>query len=176
MSTKTRTIDNTNAACIVLTQKEGGLSAVAHNLAIEATSFSFSLFDDNTVSGEFDANAFSILGAVNTKGHIDKSALSSKDRNTIIKNIRQDVLKSGVHQRITLEGHVDPDTLTLEGALTICNHTQKIECVGVVDQGTCAFEVVIDQRHFGIKPYSAMMGLLKVKPHVKVCFSYAIKP
>jgi len=175
MSSNTRTIDNTNAACMVLTHKEGGLSAIAHDLAIEVTSFSIVVDGDGHVRGEFNANSLSILGAVNRAGNIDQSALSSKARNTILKNIRDDVLKSLSHKSIELEGHFNKDTLTFEGALTMCKQKRPLKSVGVIDKGTASFEVLIDQRAFGIKPYSAMMGLLKVKSHVKVCFSYALE-
>ena len=56
----------------------------------------------------------------------------------------------------------------IHGELTICCVSRLIECVAHRQGEHFVMEVDLNQLDFGIKPFKALMGTLKVSPDVKV--------
>ena len=56
----------------------------------------------------------------------------------------------------------------ISGELTLHGKTRPLTVAGQARDGRQVFEVSLHQPDFGIKPYSAMLGTLKVKADVKV--------
>jgi polyisoprenoid-binding protein YceI len=59
----------------------------------------------------------------------------------------------------------------IEGDLTLHGVTNPISLDAHDDGQRWNAKVVLDQRKFGIKPFSAMFGALKIKPDVEVNIS-----
>lgn len=160
--------DAKSAQCHVFTEKEGLLSAMAHDLRIAVTDFTVDA-DEKSVSARFDANSFKVLSAM--KDGEPTSALSDKDKREIEGNIEKDVLGAGKNPEITFVSTSvarSGETATIRGNLTLNGTTRPIEVAARVQGGSFVAEVPLHQPDYGIKPYSAMMGTLKIKPGLKV--------
>jgi polyisoprenoid-binding protein YceI len=163
--------DPTSATCLVLTYKEGLLSAVAHDLQIRITRFEIEV-DDRThaVHARLEAGSLRVLGAV-VDGTLREGTLSDSDKQKIEQNIREDVLDARAHPdvrfvstSVTTEG----DGYMIQGDLILHGRTRMLT-VPVKRRGDeLVAEVRLHQPDFGIKPYSAMLGTLKIKPDVTV--------
>jgi len=60
------------------------------------------------------------------------------------------------------------DRARIEGDLTLHGVTKAISVEAHYDGQLWNAKVTLDQREYGIKPFSAMLGALKVKPNVEV--------
>ena len=134
----------------VFTFKDGLLSPLAHDLKIRVTKLEL-----GEKTATFDASSLRVESA---GGPLPKHFYGE-----IEKNIREDVLRSARFPVISFEATQVEDT-QIVGKLTLCGVTKEIRLQRRGD----VVEYELDQRDFGIKPYTAMLGTLKVKPHVKV--------
>ena len=93
---------------------------------------------------------------------------------TIHSNIESDVLESKKYPDIRFAStSVTPegDGYRIVGDLTLHGRTKSISTVARRKNGRFEAEVKLHQPDFGIKPYSAMMGALKVQADVIVTVS-----
>lgn len=160
-----------NAECLIFTFKEGLLSAVAHDLKIRVTDFEIELDEENDqITGSFDATSLRVVNAM-SGGADTPGTPSDGDKKKIEGNILNDVLHSAKHPRITFRSEAyreKGDGYQVKGALTL-HGVEKTVIVDVSDTGDrYVAEAVVHQPDFGIKPYSAMMGTLKIKADVKI--------
>jgi hypothetical protein len=145
----------------VLTFKEGLLSRVAHDLKLRVERLGLEVADD-AVTAWFDATSLRVVTAMKD-GRESPGALSDADKRTIERNIREDVLDATRHPQIRFQSKVVErrgDEATIRGTLQL--HGQERE------GGAVVAEARLHQPDFGIKPYSAMMGTLRVKPDIEV--------
>ena len=160
-----------NAECLVFTYKEGLLSAVAHDLKIKVTDFEIVIDEaSDSISGTFNATSLRVINAM-SNGADTTGTPSDGDKKKIEQNIVNDVLHSAKFPTITFEseayrekgeGYQVKGTLSLHGQ-------QKSIIVDVADTGShYVAEATLHQPDFGIKPYSAMMGTLKIKADLKI--------
>lgn len=152
----------TAAEVFVYTFKEGALSALAHDLKLEVTKVQLEK-SDGAVKATFDPRSLRVVCA-RKDGRDNPGALPAIAHGEIEKNIAGDVLAVAKFPAVTFEStQVTPTEVV--GKLTLHGVTREIRCTRKGDQ---AIEARLDQRDFGIKPYSAMFGTLKVKPEVVV--------
>lgn len=168
------TFNASNADCFVFTFKEGLLSAIAHDLRIRVTDFQVELDADNdTIKGTFDPRSLRVVGAM-VNGADAPGKLSDGDKQKIQENIVNDVLHPAQHPSVAFESEAyreKGDGYQVKGTLTL-HGQQKSIVVDVRDTGDrYVAEAVVHQPDFGIKPYSAMLGTLKIKPDVKIHLS-----
>ncbi|MFI5301236.1 MAG: YceI family protein [Polyangiales bacterium] len=165
------THDAKSAQLDVLSFKEGLLSAVAHDLRLAAESFTITHdFEAKTVSMRVDANAIRVACA-RANGVDAPSVLSDRDRREIDKNLHRDVLDVARHPTITFAStslRQEGDRWSIEGDLTLCGKTRSIRATVGRDGDAWTTEVRLHQPDFGIRPFSAMLGALKIKPDVLV--------
>lgn len=153
----------------VFTFKEGLLSGVAHDLELAVERFRID-WDAAHVSATFDTRSLRVLHAV-VAGRPAPDALSARDRRTIERNIAEDVLATAQHAEARFEStsvEVAGDGFVVHGTLTLAGVQHELSVPVRRDGSRYAAEVVLDQRRFGIEPYSAMLGTLKLKPEVRV--------
>lgn len=153
----------------VFTYKEGLLSTVAHDLQIAVRRFQITVEDTPegiTVRAEIDAGSLEVVSAMKA-GALDPGTLKDKDKAEIAGNIRDDVLHVSRHPSIRFES-TSLEASTLRGRLTLHGATREITLSLQDSPGRRRAELKLDQRDFGIKPYSALLGALKVQPVVKV--------
>lgn len=162
-----------NAECNVYSFKEGLLSAVGHDVKLRVTDFELSV-EPRGPKGVFEAGSLEVVCAM-SDGRENPGALSDSDRATIEGYVRGDILQSDEHPEIVWETtslrRVNESTLQVEGRLTLHGRTKpvkaKVEAVG----DRWVTRVRIRQPDFGIKPFKALMGALKIKPVVEVKLS-----
>jgi polyisoprenoid-binding protein YceI len=165
------TLDAAAVRCFVLTYKEGLLSAVAHDLKLEVTRLSLDVGEAaGSVRATFDAASLRVVCAV--KDGVDAPrTLRDKDKRDIVESIEKDVLGAKRHPQVRFvssrverdgEGYRVAGRLELKGASRELSF--PIRSVGA--DWVC--EVRLHQPDYGIKPFSAMLGAMKVKPDVDV--------
>ena len=156
----------------VYTYKEGLLSAVAHDLKIRAERFTLELTDGGTqVRLKAYPASLRVLCAMKG-GQEDPGTLSNRDKSKIEQTLRKEVLKTHRHQEIRFEGKLLGGARPrVEGTLTLAGKSRPITAPLRAIGERLEVAVEIHQPDFGIKPYSAMMGTLKVQPRVKVVAS-----
>lgn len=163
--------DPSSAECIVLTFKEGLLSAIAHDLQIRVRRFEIDV-DDTThaITARFEAGSLSVVTAMHD-GEPRPETLSDADKRKIEQNIATDVLDVRSHPDILFRSsEVSPEGegYRVRGDLTLHGRTRPIGFLVEKRDDRLVTEIRIHQPDFGIKPYSAMLGTLKVKPDVIV--------
>lgn len=163
--------DSSSAECVVLTFKEGLLSAVAHDLQIRVGRFDIDV-DDATyaITARFDASSLTVVSAMHD-GAPRPGTLSDADKHKIEQNIANDVLEVRAHPNIhfrSIEVVPDGEGYRVRGELTLHGRSKTIDLKLEKKADRLVAEVQLRQPDFGIKPYSAMFGALKIKPDVVV--------
>ncbi len=162
--------DASNATCTVLTFKEGVLSAIAHDLRLRVERFSIAIDEGEAIVATFEPSSLRVDCAMQ-KGQEARGTLSAKHMREIEKNITKDVLHVKRHPEIAfrstkVEG--EGDERRIEGTLTLHGKQRSLRCVARRRDGFWSTELDLHQPDHGIKPFSAMLGALKVQPVVKV--------
>lgn len=153
--------DASSAQILVFTFKEGLLAPVAHDLKLRATKFTLEV-EGSAVRLELDAASLRVVNAM--KNGADSPGLVSPSKFAEIeKNATEEVLEVKRYPSISFTATQVSQTEVV-GRLTL--HGQTHDVRGQRANDTVEFRV--DQRTFGIKPYSAMLGALKVKAEVRV--------
>jgi polyisoprenoid-binding protein YceI len=157
-----------NATLRVKTGRHGAAAKAGHDLVIEVKSWEATLTVDD------DAAASSVeLTADPTSLHVLEGVggmqpLGDDDKADIRKTIDKDVLKtediSFSSKSVTVEG----DGLTVSGDLTMGGKSNAVTFVLTGDGGAIAGSAKVSQSDWGIKPYSALFGALKVNDDVTV--------
>jgi hypothetical protein len=172
--------DASDAECSVFTYKQGWLSALAHDLQLTVSQFEIAIEDNhqgNDLSGRnisieaaFDASSLRIICALKDGLELP-GTLKPSDCTDIEKNINEVVLRSKQFQHIrfsSVEVSGDFDRLQIKGPLTLGGVTRTIVFPALRYKAGYVAEVILNQPDFGIKPFSAMLGTMKVKPKIKV--------
>jgi hypothetical protein len=161
------TFTENDARARVFVWRQGVAKAVGHDVEIDVRRFTVDVdVAAQKIHAVFQAGSLAVLGAVK-RGQTDPDALSSSDKATIDAAVKNDILQAGRFPEITFTStriaHV-----RVEGNLTLRGVTKPIAFDAIPGGGSYSTEVVLDQTAFGIKPYTAFMGALKVKPNVLV--------
>lgn len=154
-----------DAEIIVLTFKEGLLSRVAHDLKLRAERVTV-VATGGTVEVTVDARSLRVVCAM-ADGRESHGTLSAADMRKIEHNLVEDVLAAARYPTITFRS--DPlRPGVVSGALTLHGVTRRVTAPAhrAADLWTARFD--LHQPDFGIRPYSAMMGALRVRPDVQV--------
>jgi polyisoprenoid-binding protein YceI len=102
------------------------------------------------------------------------SALSPKNRAEIESNIAEDVLDAASYPFITFESlsvTARTDGYEIVGMLKIRGRSKTVQTRANKRGATLVAELALSQPDFGIRPFSAMLGTLKIKPDVRVVLS-----
>jgi hypothetical protein len=169
------THDATTATCHVFTFKEGVLSAVAHDLRIRVERFTIEIdAAAGTIHARFFADSLRVECAMKA-GREDFVALSDRNKREIEGNIVDEVLHARRYPEIVFRstrGEAgrggEADELRIEGMLALHGSERPLRATARRQAGRWIAEVELRQPDFDIKPYSAMLGTLKVQPTVRV--------
>lgn len=162
------TFDAQSGWCRVLTFKEGMLSAIAHDLELEVARWSLVVEDARRLSARFEAGSLRVLHAMRDGKPTDQ--LSAGDRAKIEKTLREEVLHSARHPEIGFSGEATAagEGFAITGTLTLCGKARPLTARARPSGDRLVAEATVHQPDFGIRPYSAMLGALKVRPDVVV--------
>ncbi len=167
-----RVFDERSGECLIFTFKEGLLSAVAHDLQLRVGRFRVEVAEESaSVTAEFDPSSLSVVCAMK-QGRPAPGALSPSDVRTIEKNIRDEVLESRKHASIRFVS-TRATSERVEGRLSLHGRDREIALAVESSDAAKRCEVTLHQPDFGIRPYSAMLGALKVNPDVKIVITLA---
>lgn len=163
-------IDESKATIRVFTFKEGLLAAVAHDLELDVRSFSIEASEGRDhVVVDVDASSLRVLHAMKD-GRPAPTLLSAKDLGKIEETMQKDVLDTRRHPRVRFEAKVrwEGALPSLEGTLTLAGRTRALPVSVKREREHLVATARVHQPDFGIAPYSAMLGSLKVKPEVQI--------
>ena len=158
------------ATLSVRTRRGGAAAKAGHDLLIHVTRWEGTLEtgeDPLATSAALTADAGSLRVREGTGGI---QSLGDEDRANIEQTIDDEVLKRGdIAFRST---RVEPGAdgrLSMEGVLTLAGRTKPIAFdLQIGDDGHVSATAVITQTRWGMKPYSALFGTLKVLDDVEV--------
>lgn len=165
------TYNESNAECFVYSYKDGLLSKMAHDLKHRVTRFLVHV-DPATGAVEADVDATSLrVECIVKDGTELGNGLSPEDRRKIEGQIIRDVLHADVHPIIRFRStHVAPsdEGLRIEGSLALNDCVRSVCALARRVEDRYLADLSIHQPDFNIKPFSAVMGALKIKPEVVV--------
>lgn len=167
----------------VYTFKEGVLSAVAHDLLIDATNFTINVNiptagSHPTADAEIKADSLKVVCAMKD-GQRQPDTLKEKDKADIEEATFKDVLHPAkypvIHFRSTSISREKEGSYRIKGDLTLHGVTRPVEFNATTATGKdLRGKVTIPQKDFGIKPYKALLGTLKVKNEVDIAFDLSL--
>ena len=159
-----RTFGPENATLTVRTKRTGAASKAGHDLLIEVTSWSAALDPDADPALTLTADARSLRVLEGSGG---MQALDADDRANIDQTIDDEVLMgTAIEFRSTaVEGG------RIEGELELAGQRHPISFKLAGDEGgRLTGSATVKQSDWGMKPYSALFGALKVADEVEVAF------
>ena len=157
----------TDGSVQVFTFKEGLLSRVAHDLRLTLGRFELTQEGD-TIRGRFWPETLEVDGAMQG-GRLDPSGLKPKDKREIHQNMTRKVLNTKRFPVVELEATRDGDRL--QGQLTLNGRRNPITCAVREVDGKITGRVTLVPTRWGIAPYKALMGAIKLQDRVEVAFS-----
>jgi len=165
------TYDATTAECLVYSYKDGLLSKIAHDLKHRVTEFALRVDERlRVIEAELDARSLRVE-CVMKDGVESDAGLSPSDKEKIEAQIVEEVLHANAHPRIRFASvAIEPcrEGLRIQGMLQLNNVSRPVSVLARRVGGHYEAAVTLHQPDFGIKPFSAMMGTLKIKPDVLV--------
>jgi polyisoprenoid-binding protein YceI len=151
----------------IYTFKDGVLSRVAHDLQIVAHDVRVSA-EGNGWQVTLDPHRLQVECAMRV-GVPAPGVLSAKDKHDIEETLRSEVLHAGRHPLIRWSiGAIPHLPGVAQGRLQLHGQERPQPVELRVEAGTMHARAEIDQRSFGITPYKALMGALKVQPIVRI--------
>ena len=158
-----------NATLAVRTKRGGAAAKAGHDLDMLVTAWEGTLEvgEDGAATGaQLSADATSLRVQQGTGG---MQALGEDDKDNIHQTIDDEVLKRGEIVFRSTRVESAGEGLSVEGELTLAGTTKPVAFeLAVADDGTLAATATITQSAWGMKPYSALWGALKVLDEVEV--------
>ncbi|MDH3599286.1 MAG: YceI family protein [Candidatus Tectomicrobia bacterium] len=169
--------DASLAECLVFTYKQGMLSAMAHDLKIRVTAFTIEIDEqEHAIQARIDAKSLRVLNAMKG-GSESPGTLSNANKKEIEGNIVRDVLHAKKYPDIMFASSSmkkQNDRYIVTGTLTLHGQKRSITFGARREKDKMIAEVKLNQPAFGIKPYTAMLGTLRVKPDVLIQVSLPV--
>jgi polyisoprenoid-binding protein YceI len=171
MTPGTHKLGPQNGELLVHTRRAGAAAKAGHDLVIDVTRWTGTLElgeDRSATSITLSANPGS-LRVREGRGGIQ--ALGDDDKDNIEQTIDDEVLKgSAIEFHSTkVDASADDDTLHVRGELDLIGTKRPIAFeLTLTEDGKLAGSAIVVQTDWGIKPYSALFGALKVADEVEV--------
>lgn len=177
LTTGTHALGPDSGRLLLKTSRSGLGRKAGHDLTLEVTRWSGEAVvdtaapGDSSVTVEIDVDSFEVR-----EGTGGIKPLTDSDRAEIGKTLREKILRTAEHPRITfrstsVEG--TPDSFTVGGELTIRGETQPVTVRGRAEGDRFIGGATVTQSRWGIKPYSAFFGALKLADPVEIEFDLA---
>lgn len=181
ITTGTYEIGPADGRLVLLTTRRGAAAALGHDLTIEAKTWSGTVVVDadnpaqSKVNLTVDTRSLEVV-----EGRGGAKPLSAGDKAKIKASI-DDTLKTRSHPEMTFVSNSvrasGPDTATVDGTLTIAGRSGPATVSVTVDgNGRARAKATVVQSEFGIKPFSGMMGALKLADEVNLEVDAALRP
>jgi polyisoprenoid-binding protein YceI len=154
-----------NASLHVETGRSGAAAKAGHDLIIDVQSWDATLEVGDSSSLQLNADPSS-LHVREGKGGLQ--ALGDDDKADIRKTIDKDVLKKKSISFSSTSVEPAGDGLKVSGDLEMGGKTKPVTFDLSESDGTLTGSATVKQTDWGIKPYSALFGALKVNDEVRV--------
>jgi polyisoprenoid-binding protein YceI len=162
---------------LVNTTRTGLGAKAGHDLTIEVTRWhGRATVDATTPANSSVAVEVEVDSLEVREGTGGVKPLTDADRAEITKTLGE-VLHTAQHPTITFQSRrVDGSagSFTLDGELTIMGVTRSVMVQGQVTDGRVIGGASVVQSRWGIRPYSAFFGALKLSDEVKINFDIAL--
>ena len=159
----------------VRTGRTGAVAKAGHDLLIHVTAWEATLEVGEQSSAALTADASSLRVQEGTGG---MQALDDGDLANIHQTIDDEVLmRTEIAFRSTsVQPAADGSGIAVEGELTLSGATHPIAFELAVEDGRLTGSAVVTQTAWGMKPYSALFGALKVADDVTVGIDAELRP
>ena len=170
-----------HAGWLLIRTARTGLGARAgHDLTLEVTRWRGSIALDTASPASsavaVEAEVASIEVRAGTGG---VKPLTGADRAEIRQTMSGKILQAGRYPTINFQSTLvggSPEAFWIEGDLTITGTTQPVTVHGSLAGGRARGSATVTQSSWGIKPYSAFFGALRLRDEVEVEFDVALAP
>ena len=155
-----------NATLSVRTKRQGAAAKAGHDLLIRVNSWQATLEVADQTSMELTADSTS-LHVIEGTGGVQK--LDEEDVANIETTIDDEVLRRQDIRFVSSRVSEDGDRVHAEGDLTLADRTRPIGFdLTIGESGELRAAAVVTQSEWGMKPYTALWGALKVADDVEV--------
>lgn len=161
----------------VHTFKEGLLSRLGHDLRLSLGRFEVEVADGK-LKARFWPESLRVEGAMR-RGSLDPHAISDADREKIHRAICTEILHTAHHPEAVLEADVrdDPRGFRIEGNLTLRGSRRSLPDIMIrQEEGLLRAEVTLAPTRWGIKPYRALGGALRLQDKINVAIDFPSPP
>jgi polyisoprenoid-binding protein YceI len=157
-----------NGTLSVNTGRTGAVAKAGHDLLLHVTDWEGTLEvgdgpDASRVEVRVDGGSLKVQ-----EGTGGMQALDDDDKANIEQTIDDEVLRRDQITFRSTEVTPNGDGLRVTGDLTLLGHTAPLSLDVAVSEGALTAGGVVRQTDFGMKPYSALFGALKVADEVRV--------
>ncbi len=174
-------IDTNSGNLYVYTFKEGLLSKLAHDLLIDITDFKVNLevpeagFASGSLELEIQANSLKVICALKDGERTD--ALKEKDIADIEKDMGGKVLHPDKYPTVNFCSKAIQEKdgrYKINGDLSLHGATKSIDFEIDTNGEYLKGMISLLQKDYGIKPFKAMMGTLKIKNEINIGFDLSL--
>lgn len=159
----------------VRTGVAGSASRMGHRLVLAVGEWSAAVEMDGDVVAKVSFSAD--LGSLSVEsGTGGVTPLTVVDKQVIMRNANKALEVQHYPEVIfeSVEAVMTEGTLDLAGNLTIHGVTEPLDATMTLRDGRATASIPVTQSDFGIRPYSAMLGQLKVRDEVVVDLDIAV--
>ncbi|MBC8548101.1 MAG: YceI family protein [Candidatus Brocadiales bacterium] len=174
-------LDTNSGELNVYTFKEGLLSKLAHDLLIDITEFKVNLevpeagFASGSLVLEIQANSLKVICALKDGEKTD--ALKEKDIADIERDMGSKVLHPDKYPTVNFRSKAIQEKeggYKINGELSLHGVTKSIDFDIDTSGGNLKGIITLLQKDYGIKPFKAMMGTLKIKNEINIVFDLSL--
>lgn len=158
----------------VFTFKDGLLARLAHDLRLSLARFEIRR-EGTALSGRFWPDTLRVDGVVGKDGRVDVDGLSASDKAKIQRNITDEILLTARHPEIAFSGALAPGGL-LDGRLTMLGKAAPVRTPVRVEGARLRAEFTLVPSQWGIAPYKALAGAIKLQDRVIVALDLPADP
>ena len=187
----TYSLNENSGNVYIYTFKEGLLSKLAHDLLIDVTNFKVNVnvpeegFSSGNLDLELQANSLKVICALK-EGERQPDTLKEKD----IADIERDTAKKVLHpdkyptvnfcskeilEKPELCYKLGEDGYHVKGELSLHGVTKPVEFdIKTTNGENLTGMITLLQKDYGIKPFKAMLGTLKIKNEINIGFDLSL--
>jgi polyisoprenoid-binding protein YceI len=173
IATGTYTLGPDDGALRVNTTRKGAAAKAGHDLTIEVGAWSATLQIGEDGSGALELTADSRSMRV-LEGTGGMKKLDDEDKDGISQTIDEEVLMGGNIAFRSSSLAVDGDRAHVEGTLDLLGTEAPIAFDLIAADGRLTGSATVTQTQWGMKPYSALFGTLKLADDVVVSVDVAV--
>ena len=155
----------------VYTYKDGLLATAAHDLRLAFERFQITLEEEAEelkVTARFWPEQLRVEGTM-VSGRFEERGLDRLSRAKIQRTVQREILKTAQHPEGYFAGRWSAGRV--EGTLSLRGLSRPLEFSSTRREGSWEGELEISPSRWGIKPYQALFGAIKLQDRVKLSWS-----